>query len=67
MQKYSKTSIRRRPSKIEASCFCFLRRYDSGEVYDSGVEDRDRHLIIPVTTLGLSPESKILKAFVQMT
>ena len=25
-----KTSIRRRPSKIEASCFCFLRRYDSG-------------------------------------
>ena len=30
-----KTSIRRRPSKIEASCFCFLRRYDSGEVCDS--------------------------------
>ena len=29
-----KTSIRRRPSKIEASCFCFLR---SG---DSGVEDQ---------------------------
>ena len=26
-----KTSIRRRPSKIEASCFCFLRRYDSGD------------------------------------
>ena len=25
-----KTSIKRRPSKIEASCFCFLRRYDSG-------------------------------------
>ena len=25
-----KTSIRRRPSKIEASLFCFLRRYDSG-------------------------------------
>ena len=25
-----KTSIRRRPSKIKASCFCFLRRYDSG-------------------------------------
>ena len=25
-----KTSLRRRPSKIEASCFCFLRRYDSG-------------------------------------
>ena len=24
-----KTSIRRRPSKIEASCFCFLRRCDS--------------------------------------
>ena len=35
-----KTSIRRRPSKIEASCFCFLRRYDSGEVYDSGVEEQ---------------------------
>ena len=27
-----KTSIRRRPSKIEASCFCFLRRYDSDEI-----------------------------------
>ena len=25
-----KTSIRRRPSKIEASCFCFLRSGDSG-------------------------------------
>ena len=35
-----KTSLRRRPSKIEASCFCFLRRYDSGEVYDSGVEEQ---------------------------
>ena len=35
-----KTSIRRRPSKIEASCFCFLRRYDSGEVCDSGVEEQ---------------------------
>ena len=30
-----KTSISRRPSKIEASCFCFLRRYYSGEVCDS--------------------------------
>ena len=30
-----KTSLRRRPSKIEASCFCFLRRYDSDEVCDS--------------------------------
>ena len=30
-----KTSLRRRPSKIEASCFCFLRRCDSGEVCDS--------------------------------
>ena len=27
-----KTSIRRRPSKIEASCFCFLRRCDSDEI-----------------------------------
>ena len=35
-----KTSLRRRPSKIEASCFCFLRRYDSGEVCDSGVEEQ---------------------------
>ena len=35
-----KTSIRRRPSKIEASCFCFLRRYDSGKVCDSGVEEQ---------------------------
>ena len=35
-----KTSVRRRPSKIEASCFCFLRRYDSGEVCDSGVEEQ---------------------------
>ena len=26
--------------KIEASCFCFLRRYDSGEVCDSGVEEQ---------------------------
>ena len=31
-----KTSLRRRTPKIEASCFCFLRRYDSGEVRDSG-------------------------------
>ena len=35
-----KTSLRRRTPKIEASCFCFLRRYDSGEVCDSGVEDQ---------------------------
>ena len=35
-----KTSLRRRPPKIEASCFCFLRRYDSGEVCDSGVEEQ---------------------------
>ena len=35
-----KTNLRRRPSKIEASCFCFLRRYDSGEVCDSGVEEQ---------------------------
>ena len=35
-----KTSIRRRPSKIEASCFCFLRRYDSSEVCDSGAEEQ---------------------------
>ena len=35
-----KTSLRRRPPKIEASCFCFLRRYDSGEVCDSSVEDQ---------------------------
>ena len=35
-----KTSIKRRPSKIEASCFCFLRRYYSGEVCDSGVEEQ---------------------------
>ena len=27
-----KTSIRRRPSKIEASCFCFRRRCDSDEI-----------------------------------
>ena len=27
-----KTSLRRRPSKIEASCFCFLRRCDSDEI-----------------------------------
>ena len=27
-----KTSLRRRPSKIEASCFCFLRRFDSDEI-----------------------------------
>ena len=27
-----KTSIRRRPSKIEASCFCFLRSGDSDEI-----------------------------------
>ena len=26
-----KTSLRRRPPKIEASCFCFLRSSDSGE------------------------------------
>ena len=41
-----KTSIRRRPSKIEASCFCFLRRYDSGEVCDS-----DEISLRPETTL----------------
>ena len=35
-----KTSLRRRTPKIEASCFCFLRRYDSGEVCDSGVEEQ---------------------------
>ena len=35
-----KTSLRRRTPKIEASCFCFLRRYDSGEVCDSGVGDQ---------------------------
>ena len=35
-----KTSLRRRPPKIEASCFCFLRSGDSGEVCDSGVEDQ---------------------------
>ena len=27
-----KTSLRRRPSKIEASCFCFLRRCNSDEI-----------------------------------
>ena len=42
-----KTSIRRRPSKIEASCFCFLRSGSdseagvaAGEVCDSGVEEQ---------------------------
>ena len=35
-----KLALEERPSKIEASCFCFLRRYDSGEVCDSGVEEQ---------------------------
>ena len=36
-----KTSLRRRPSKIEASCFCFLRSgSEAGEACDSGVEEQ---------------------------
>ena len=45
----TQTSLRRRPPKIEASCFCFLRsgsdseagaELRAGEAYDSGVEDQ---------------------------
>ena len=63
-----KTSLRRRPSKIEASCFCFLRRYDSDEVCDSDeISLRPPPYNPDFLTLELRSESKILKAFVQMT
>ena len=42
-----KLGLRRRPPKIEASCFCFLRSGSdseagvaAGEAYDSGVEEQ---------------------------